>query len=75
MKSKCNHCKKKVGLLGIHCSHCSGKYCSGCITLEQHECSGIKMFIEKEKEKLKQNLESSMYTKKEKLLPGFEENA
>lgn len=72
MKSKCHCCKKKIGVLGIHCSYCQGTYCTGCIVLEKHNCTGMEKYNEKNKNVLKNILESSTFSKKEKLLPGFE---
>lgn len=67
MKSRCHNCRKKIGLLGLNCSYCNHKYCSGCIQLEQHECSGIEKCVEEHKNKLKERLDSATYSKKEKL--------
>lgn len=35
----CQKCKKKCGV-PIDCKYCTGKYCSGCIQLEKHDCQG-----------------------------------
>ncbi len=50
----CDNCKKKG--IGIDCKYCIGSYCSKCIQLEVHLCSGMH---EKKKDqilKLKENL-------------------
>jgi hypothetical protein len=37
-KTKCDCCKRKVGLLGIKC-RCGGHYCSGHIGSVSHDCT------------------------------------
>lgn len=68
MKTRCHHCRKKVGLLGLDCSYCNHKYCSRCIPLEEHECTGLDKCVDIHKKQLKEKLDSATYSKKEKLL-------
>ena len=41
MSIKCTQCKKKIGFCGIDCKYCGGGFCSRCIQLEIHACSGM----------------------------------
>lgn len=36
----CDQCKCK-GLLKIHCKYCTGEFCTKCILLERHNCTGL----------------------------------
>ena len=66
---KCKFCHKKVGLVTLDCKYCSKSYCTSCINLETHRCSGIKAKSEYERSLLSNKLESAFYSKRDKLLP------
>lgn len=51
---KCLHCKKHSGI--INCKGCKGVFCSGCIQLETHMCSGLEHIKHQEREKLANSL-------------------
>ena len=36
----CDQCKRK-GFLKLHCKYCSGEFCTSCILLEKHNCTGM----------------------------------
>ena len=36
----CDQCKCK-GLLKLHCKYCTGEFCTKCILLERHSCTGL----------------------------------
>jgi predicted nucleic acid binding AN1-type Zn finger protein len=38
MTSRCDHCKKKMGLLGFTCNKCTMKLCASHIQCELHNC-------------------------------------
>ena len=38
MSSRCDHCKKKVGIMGLTCSQCTMKFCTSHIQYELHNC-------------------------------------
>jgi predicted nucleic acid binding AN1-type Zn finger protein len=52
MCDKCN-CK---GILKLHCKYCSGEFCTSCILLENHECTGIEQKQNQELSNLRKRL-------------------
>jgi predicted nucleic acid binding AN1-type Zn finger protein len=64
---RCQHCRKKAGLMALDCKHCNGKYCSSCIVLETHMCKGVLDKKIHERQLIEKSLNSAIYTKKEKL--------
>ena len=46
----CDLCKKKG--IPILCNYCPGNYCSKCIKLDQHNCSGLDLKIKKDSPKI-----------------------
>ena len=51
----CKKCSKKG--IGINCKYCLVEYCTSCIQLEIHECTGIDNKIKDELINLKTKLE------------------
>lgn len=51
---KCLKCRGAMGML--KCKECSGNFCSGCIQLEVHTCSGLENKKKEEKELLAKKL-------------------
>jgi hypothetical protein len=50
---RCDHCKKK-GMICIPCADCDRKsLCTGCIQLENHECTGILNKIQSQLDNIK----------------------
>lgn len=39
MSGRCDHCKKKVGIMGISCGKCTMKFCTTHIQCELHNCA------------------------------------
>ena len=39
MSNRCDHCKKKMGLIGITCTKCTMKFCTSHIQCELHNCA------------------------------------
>lgn len=52
-QSRCFACKKKVGLLGVHCKGCDCYYCNSHRLPEDHKCEGD--FVETAKNAIKKN--------------------
>ena len=51
---KCFCCHKKLGM--INCKGCKGTFCSGCIQLENHACTGLESIRKQELQKLANNM-------------------
>jgi len=64
---RCQKCRRRMGIAGFDCKHCQGIYCSSCITLEVHACSGTAAKIAHERQLIEKSLNSAITTKKEKL--------
>lgn len=54
---RCFYCKKKC--IHIECKWCDHLYCSSCIRIEEHDCSGKDTCISFKREEMKQNLENA----------------
>jgi predicted nucleic acid binding AN1-type Zn finger protein len=52
--ARCVNCKKKG--IPITCKYCTNGYCSSCIQLEIHKCSGIETKNNEEKTNLEKKL-------------------
>ncbi len=51
----CDLCKRKCGV-PFDCSYCSGKFCIKCMRLEKHNCIGMEIKKEKDRQSLKDKL-------------------
>lgn len=51
---KCICCKRKLAM--INCKGCKGIFCSGCILMEEHACTGMEAVKTAEREKLAKSM-------------------
>ena len=65
-KMRCPQCKKKAGIMTLDCKYCQTSFCTSCIALEKHECKGMDIYKNENKQLLNDTLKSAMYSKAEK---------
>ena len=64
---RCKNCRKKTSLNGIICKCCSFNYCTSCIQLEKHNCTGIEVKKDETLKLLEDKLMSAKYSGRQKI--------
>jgi len=55
MKARCDHCKKKVGLISFECRCAMKSLCTNCKLPETHLCKSLEEFKVEEKKIIQKN--------------------
>lgn len=57
--TKCENCRKKVGVTGIKCKFCNMNLCTACLQLEIHHCKNIQQSVKQKKDQIEKSLKKN----------------